>query len=405
MRRAHHLPVQPRLDRDRAARARLQLGLPTQPGNIGLPAPGVELKLVPNDGKLEARLQGPQHHAGLLAAARPHRARPSTRRAIYKIGDALKFADPADPAQGPAVRRPHRRGLQARERHLGQRGRAARAVRRSLRAAGSRRGDRRRRPRRHRACWCFPTSRPAASSPGLAADAPPAAVLGDAKRARRVPPPARRAGAAEHRQLDPHLPADPDGRAALARRRRSHRQGLDQPARGADAPRRAGRGALCRARRSDRRRSQSTQRTVESHGPQRTRRHRHRRRLRPRRRDRGGAGARRRQGRAASTSTSTARSATRGKIGGIADPLRRHQRRRRGRGAQAGARQARRRAHPGQLRRHRPGQAHGRPRRADAARRVREGDRGQPDRHLQHDAARRRRHADRSSRSPTASAA
>ena len=28
-------------------------------GNIGLPAPGVELKLVPNEGKLEARLRGP----------------------------------------------------------------------------------------------------------------------------------------------------------------------------------------------------------------------------------------------------------------------------------------------------------------------------------------------------------
>jgi len=30
-----------------------------RPGNIGLPAPGVELKLVPNEGKLEARLRGP----------------------------------------------------------------------------------------------------------------------------------------------------------------------------------------------------------------------------------------------------------------------------------------------------------------------------------------------------------
>ena len=36
-------------------------------GNIGLPVPGVELKLVPSDGKLEARLRGAEHHAGLLA--------------------------------------------------------------------------------------------------------------------------------------------------------------------------------------------------------------------------------------------------------------------------------------------------------------------------------------------------
>ncbi len=62
-------------------------------GNIGLPAPGVELKLVPNEGKLEARAARPAHHAGLLAAGS------MTREAfddegIYKLGDALKFADP-----------------------------------------------------------------------------------------------------------------------------------------------------------------------------------------------------------------------------------------------------------------------------------------------------------------------
>ena len=55
-----------------------------RPGNIGLPAPGVELKLVPNEGKLEARLRGPAHHARLLAAGRSSRARPSTRRASTK---------------------------------------------------------------------------------------------------------------------------------------------------------------------------------------------------------------------------------------------------------------------------------------------------------------------------------
>ena len=57
---------------------------------------------------------------------------------------------PGRSRQGPDVRRPAGRGLQARQRHLGQRRRVARAIRRSLRAAGARRGDRRRRPRRHR---------------------------------------------------------------------------------------------------------------------------------------------------------------------------------------------------------------------------------------------------------------
>jgi len=70
-----------------------------QAGNIGLPAPGVELKLVPNEGKLEARLRGPHITPGYW------RQEQLTREAFdaegyYRIGDALKFADPADPAKG-----------------------------------------------------------------------------------------------------------------------------------------------------------------------------------------------------------------------------------------------------------------------------------------------------------------
>ena len=68
-------------------------------GNIGLPAPGVELKLVPNEGKLEARLRGPHITPGYW------RQDALTREAFdedgfYKIGDALKFADPDDPLKG-----------------------------------------------------------------------------------------------------------------------------------------------------------------------------------------------------------------------------------------------------------------------------------------------------------------
>jgi len=68
-------------------------------GNIGLPCPGVELKLVPNEGKLEARLRGPHITPGYW------RQNELTREAFdadgfYKIGDALKFADPADPSKG-----------------------------------------------------------------------------------------------------------------------------------------------------------------------------------------------------------------------------------------------------------------------------------------------------------------
>ncbi len=70
-----------------------------RPGNIGLPCPGVELKLAPNEGKLEARLRGPHVTPGYW------RQDELTREAFdeegfYKIGDALKFADAGAPEKG-----------------------------------------------------------------------------------------------------------------------------------------------------------------------------------------------------------------------------------------------------------------------------------------------------------------
>ena len=95
---------------------------------------------------------------------------------------------------------------------------------------------------------------------GLAADAPAAAVLARSTMREEFRTRLERAGAAEHRQLDPHLPRDPAGRAAVARRRRNDRQGLDQPARRADAPRGAGRRTL----REGRRRPKSSSSTKKS---------------------------------------------------------------------------------------------------------------------------------------------
>ncbi len=68
-------------------------------GDVGLPAPGVELKLVPRDGKLELRLRGPSVFPGYW------REPELTRTAFddegyYRIGDALRFADPADISKG-----------------------------------------------------------------------------------------------------------------------------------------------------------------------------------------------------------------------------------------------------------------------------------------------------------------
>ncbi len=67
--------------------------------NMGVPVPGVELKLVPCDGKLEARLRGPNIMPGywrqdeLTAAA-------FDADGYYRLGDALKFQDPEDPGEG-----------------------------------------------------------------------------------------------------------------------------------------------------------------------------------------------------------------------------------------------------------------------------------------------------------------
>jgi len=67
--------------------------------NMGLPAVGTVLKLVPNEDRYEARLKGPHITPGywrqpdLTAAA-------FDDEGFYKLGDALRFADPDDPGQG-----------------------------------------------------------------------------------------------------------------------------------------------------------------------------------------------------------------------------------------------------------------------------------------------------------------
>ncbi len=68
-------------------------------GNIGLPLPGVDLKLVPSEGKLEARLKGANITPGYWRAP-DLTAAAFDDEGFYRIGDALKFADPNDPAKG-----------------------------------------------------------------------------------------------------------------------------------------------------------------------------------------------------------------------------------------------------------------------------------------------------------------
>jgi feruloyl-CoA synthase len=68
-------------------------------GLVGLPLPGITLKLVPNGTKYEVRVKGPTVTTGY------HNDPEKTAAAFdeegfYKLGDAVRFIDPEDPGQG-----------------------------------------------------------------------------------------------------------------------------------------------------------------------------------------------------------------------------------------------------------------------------------------------------------------
>jgi len=69
-------------------------------GLVGVPAPGVELKLVPgSNGKLEARLRGPNVTLGYWRRLDQTKAA-FDEEGFYKLGDCLRFADEGNPAKG-----------------------------------------------------------------------------------------------------------------------------------------------------------------------------------------------------------------------------------------------------------------------------------------------------------------
>jgi feruloyl-CoA synthase len=68
-------------------------------GMIGLPIPGTSVRLVPEAGKLDFRVKGPQVSSGYLG--RPDlSARAFDDEGFYVLGDAARFVDPDDPEQG-----------------------------------------------------------------------------------------------------------------------------------------------------------------------------------------------------------------------------------------------------------------------------------------------------------------
>lgn len=70
-----------------------------QAGIVGLPVPGLEVKLVPNGGKLEARVRGPNvtpgYYRDVLKTAQAF-----DEEGYYCMGDALRFDDPEVPEKG-----------------------------------------------------------------------------------------------------------------------------------------------------------------------------------------------------------------------------------------------------------------------------------------------------------------
>lgn len=70
-----------------------------QAGDLGLPAPGLELKLVPNEGKVEVRYRGPNITRGYWRAPEETAAH-FDDEGYFCTGDALKWIDERDIHQG-----------------------------------------------------------------------------------------------------------------------------------------------------------------------------------------------------------------------------------------------------------------------------------------------------------------
>jgi len=78
------------------------LGNDVKSGDIGLPVPGVEVKLVPNaedSGKTEIRFRGPNVMPGYWRAPE-QTAAAFDEEGFYRTGDAVVAKDPSDPARG-----------------------------------------------------------------------------------------------------------------------------------------------------------------------------------------------------------------------------------------------------------------------------------------------------------------
>lgn len=69
------------------------------PGNIGVPCKDLTVKLVPNEGKMEVRVKGPNVTPGYWSNEKLS-AEAFDEEGYYMLGDALRFAVPGDPTKG-----------------------------------------------------------------------------------------------------------------------------------------------------------------------------------------------------------------------------------------------------------------------------------------------------------------
>ncbi|PPR09776.1 MAG: Long-chain-fatty-acid--CoA ligase [Alphaproteobacteria bacterium MarineAlpha11_Bin1] len=98
--RGERLPITTSLGSTETAPGATYLNwLPESAGNIGLPMPGHEVKLIPNGDKLEIRMRGPNITPGY------YKQEDLTKKAFdeenfFCIGDAGKFEDDQDPSKG-----------------------------------------------------------------------------------------------------------------------------------------------------------------------------------------------------------------------------------------------------------------------------------------------------------------
>ena len=129
----------------------LAIHFETDKVGLGVPMPGIRVKLVPVDTRYEVRIAGPVVTPCYLRD--PQRTAESRdEEGYYRMGDLAVFHDPAAARTRVSVRGPSRGGIQARQRNLGERRTTARRIAAPARAAGRRAGSLRRRLYERSAC-------------------------------------------------------------------------------------------------------------------------------------------------------------------------------------------------------------------------------------------------------------